>query len=148
MTFDFMNTPEALSAFPVVTPIAVRWSDMDAGLIVNNVHYLRWLEIARTELLEQAGVSDFTGQIERVGVVVGKVMCTYIAPLNYPDTVLVGSRVKEIGEDRFVIENAIFSQKQQRLAAVGEVRLVAFDLRDMKKAPIPDFLRKGLPDFC
>ena len=139
-----MNTPEALSDYAVVTPVKVRWSDLDAGQIVNNVQYLRWLEIGRTDMLEQAGMTDFSGQRVAIGVVVGKVSCTYIAPVDYPDTILVGSRVSGLQADRFTVENALFSSSQNRLVGVAEVRLVSFDLQQMKKALIPDDLWKGL----
>ena len=139
-----MNIPEALEDYHVITPVKIRWSDMDAGMIVNNVHYLRWMEIGRTDMLEKAGVTDFTGQIIPIGVVVGKVSCTYIRPLAYPDTVLVASRVRDIKEDRFIVENALYSVEHKQMAAIGEVRLVTFDLRKMQKTAIPDYLREGL----
>jgi acyl-CoA thioester hydrolase len=77
----------------------------------------------------------------------GKVNCTYLTPLFFPDTVLVGSRVKSYEKDRIVIENAVYSQQQKQLAALGEVRLVPFDLRQMKKATVPDYLWEKLPEF-
>jgi len=40
-----------LKEYPVHVEIPVRWSDMDAFKHVNNVVYLKWVEIARIEYM-------------------------------------------------------------------------------------------------
>lgn len=138
------DTPEVLQHFPVVAPLAVRWSDMDAAAIVNNVHYFRWMEMGRIKLLEEIGITDYTGKTTSLGIVVGKAQCTYITPVSYPDTILVASRVLSVEVDRCEVENALYSTAQQRMIAVGKVRLVCFDIRKMAKADLPADWRAGL----
>ena len=125
---------EALAAFPVRTPITVQWGDQDAFQHVNNVVYFRWYETARMKLFERIG---FAGG-EAVGPILASTSCRYKAPIHYPDDLVVGTRVVDVGSDRFTMEMAIFSPRIGTIAASGEALIVSFDYVAQKKAALPD----------
>ncbi|MCU0583172.1 MAG: thioesterase family protein [Syntrophales bacterium] len=69
------------------------------------------------------------------------------AALSYPDTVSIGARVANVGEDRFVMRYAVYSHRLGRLAAEGEGTLVCFDYRQNRKAPVPEKLRARIAEL-
>lgn len=125
---------EALAAYPVKTPITVHWGDQDAFQHVNNVVYFRWYETARMKLFERI---DFSGS-KPVGPILASTSCRYRAPVHYPDELVVGTRVIDVGGDRFTMEMALFSARTGGIAATGEALIVAFDYGAQKKTALPD----------
>jgi acyl-CoA thioester hydrolase len=134
---------DLLADYPLVIEIPVAWGEMDAFQHVNNIVYLRYAESARIAYLEQAGLSDAL-QTTGIGPILGSIECRYKFPLTYPDTVRVGTRVSEIGADRFHVQFCIVSTRHQRIAAEGSSVIVAFDYRRGSKAPLPESVRAGI----
>ena len=136
-----------LSKFPTVMPIEIRWGDMDAFGHVNNTNFIRYFECARIRFFEELKLTDFM-QGSQIGIIVASVSCKFIAPLYYPDTVEVGALARNIGEDRFDMDYAIFSKQQQRICAVGTSLVVCYDYGVKKKAAIPEQLKPILASSC
>ena len=126
---------ELLKEFPVVTTIQVRWGEMDAANHVNNVLYFRWSETARFDYFEQLNIPVVPGG-DGIGLILGWQDCKYILPIVYPDKIFIGTRLKNLEEDRFILESHFFSEKYQRLAAIAQHRIVPYDYRAKKKAPV------------
>jgi acyl-CoA thioester hydrolase len=133
---------DPLAAFPVVVTIPVQWGDMDALRHVNNVVYLRWFEAARIAYFEKTAV--LAGDSGAVGPILASQTCRYKAPLTYPDTVRVGTRIADLGEDRFTMLFAIASERLGRIAAEGEGLVVSYDYTALKKAPLPPAWRDAI----
>lgn len=134
---------ELLADFPVTVDIAVAWGDMDAMGHVNNTVYFRYFETARIACFDELGL----GSIERspgVGPILHSASCRFRIPLTHPDTVVVGARVDDIDEDRFVMHYRAVSRRHGAVAADGESLIVTFDYTSGTKAPISEDLRKRL----
>ena len=131
-----------LAGFPVVIRRPLDWGEMDAMQHVNNVAYFRWFESGRAALFHRMGLL-IDGAVG-VGVILKSVGCTYRAPLTYPDDVVVGVKVKDVGVDRFTIAHAVWSASQQVVAAEGDGVVVAYDYDAKQKVPIPDAWRAEL----
>ena len=67
--------------------IPVRWGDMDAYGHVNNTVYFRFFEQARCEWIEHMGFR--VSPEEATGPVIINASCTFLAPVNYPATVII-----------------------------------------------------------
>ena len=78
--------------------------DTDAGGVVHNIVYLRFIETARTLLAIQMGM-DFK-EIERTGIhaVVTRTEIDYKSPARLGDVLLVQGRVVEWSGVRFWVE--------------------------------------------
>ena len=131
---------ELLEAYPVVIEIPVAWGEMDSLLHVNNVVYFRYFESARMAYFERIGVWQHMGETG-VAPILASTQCRFRLPLTYPDTVSVGARVSEVGDDRFTMKYVVVSHVQGRIAAEGEGLLVSYDYRGLKKAPLPEETR-------
>jgi acyl-CoA thioester hydrolase len=136
--------PEALQAFPVTTELRVAWGDMDAFGHVNNVVYFRYFEIVRLRYFERIG---FDLSRRHISPILGSISCRFRLPLKYPDTIVCGARVSEIGADRFTVDYAIFSREHQRLAAEGQSIVVAYDYAAAHKAALPAVLVRAIQDL-
>lgn len=133
----------ALEGFPVVVVCPVQWGEMDAYQHVNNVVYFRWFETGRAAYFDRAGLWP-QGAPRGVAPIVHSVSCRYRAPLTYPDEVEIGVRVKSLGEDRFVVEHAVYSRRLGRVAAEGEGVVVSYDYGRGEKAKLPAAWREAI----
>lgn len=133
-----------LDDYPVVVDIDVRWGDIDLLGHVNNIIYLQYFETARIEYLMGAGLEAPGTAWRDFGFLVASAYCRYKAPVTFPDTVDVGARVRALGEDRMVIRHAIRSRRLNKIAATGDVLLVAYDFEAGKRIPIPEEVRASV----
>lgn len=131
-----------LTQFPIVYEQKVAWGDMDAFGHVNNVMYYRYIESARIEYFDRLNVFD-----QDVLTVVASSQCKYLKPVFYPDVLHIGARVEEMRNSAIRMHYVLFSQQQQQIVADGEAVIVFVDKVAMKKALIPQQLRKIIIDL-
>ncbi len=125
-----------LKEYPVHTEISVAWGEMDALQHVNNAVYFRYFETARIDYCQTLDLMAMVSELN-IGPVVSETRCRYKLPVTFPDNLVVGSRVIEIQADRFTMEYAVFSQKQQAITTLGQATIVMFDFKSGKKATLP-----------
>lgn len=134
---------EHLHDYPVTIEIPVAWGEMDAFRHVNNTVYFRYFESVRMVYFERIGLLDILCETG-VGPILATTRCDFKFPLTYPDRVDVGTRVSEIGEDRFTMMYHVFSQQAGRTAARGEGVIVSYDYGAGGKCPLPDAARERI----
>lgn len=137
---------DVLTACTVTMNIPVAWGEMDAMGHVNNIIYFRYFETVRIEYFNRLDMLGYQ-QVSGIGPILAATECRYKMPLHYPDTVIAGSKILSMEEDRFVMGYEIFSTKQKRIAADGEGVIVTYDYRNNKKVPIPAALRAKIMDL-
>jgi acyl-CoA thioester hydrolase len=83
--------------------VRVRYCECDPMGVAHHASYVPWLEIGRTELLRECGVSY--AELERAGVflVIVKLDVRYRRPVKYDDMVEV--RTRWVGGSRIKIEH-------------------------------------------
>ena len=127
----------------VVVEFPVGWGDMDAFQHVNNTVYFRWFEHARIAYFERCGFIQSMEE-DQVGPILGYTDCRFRRALSYPDTVTVTARVRDVEEDRFVMEYEVHSEKLDDVAATGTGKIVCFDYHRNDKVPIPESVRAAI----
>ncbi|OZT82641.1 thioesterase [Vibrio sp. 03_296] len=132
-----------LQDFPVVTEINVTWGEMDALQHINNVVYFRYFETARIEYFNKINLMDEI-KSNQIGPVLSETQCRYRIPVTFPDTLLIGSRVSEVGEDRFTMEYQVVSKKMGKVTTTGSATVVMFDFKNQSKAQLPAVLRDAI----
>lgn len=125
-----------LAGYPILVRVPVAWAEMDVFRHVNNTVFFRWFETARIAYLERIGFDDEMKQ-NGIGPILASTHARFRKPVFYPDTVMVGARATEVGEDRFTMEYAVVSGEQDALAAEGGGIVVSYDYRSRRKAPLP-----------
>lgn len=132
-----MTEQEFRAEFPVILKQDLAWGDMDAFQHINNCVYFRYFENVRLEYFGRVGVIDSMKE-SNVGPILGATECRYLAPLTYPDSILVGTRVSKIREKRFSMRYEIFSTKLNKVVAVGSGEIVYFDFSSGQSCAIPE----------
>lgn len=129
--------------FPVVVEWPVAWADLDYFRHANHAVFFTWFEGARIAYLDRIGFRELT-EARQVGPILASTHARYRRPVIYPDTVVVGARVVEVGEDRFSQEYRLVSRAQGAVAAEGTGTLVSYDYAAARKVPLPDEVRDAI----
>jgi acyl-CoA thioester hydrolase len=125
-----------LADCPVIVDLPVAWGEMDAMGHVNGVIFIRYFETSRFTYFARLGPAlEGMGASDR-GWILASLTCRYRAPLTFPDTVSVGTRVASVGPDRYTMEHRVVSHRLQKVAAEGEVLIVAYDYKQAAKTPL------------
>ena len=126
--------------------LSILWGDEDAFNHVNNVAYLRWCETARVEYLRRIGLFPQLPPLG-IGPIIASQTCHYRRPLNYPDTVVVGTRVTAIGNSSFRMEHRIVSRATGQVGADAESTMVTMDYSTGKSVRVPAAVRQAIVDL-
>ena len=137
------DRPKLLHDYPVAHVQPIAWGDMDGFNHVNNVAYYRYAESARIAYMRAIG---FMAAREDLLTILASSSIQYRRPVTYPDTLLIGVRIKHLGSTSVVQEYAMYSQAQQALVASGEAVIVRTDM-NMVKMPWSDEERALIEQF-
>lgn len=124
-----------------VTRMPMRWGDMDAYGHINNTVYFRFMEQARCEWLEEAGVVVGKGPD---GPVIINASCTFLIPMTYPGTVEVKTYCGQPGRSSVQTYVEMRVEGDERVYAEGAAKVVWMDTTTGKSVPLPDYVRAGL----
>jgi YbgC/YbaW family acyl-CoA thioester hydrolase len=138
-----------------MTPIAkpftieeyVRWSDVDAAGIVCYGAYVRFVEIAETELFRAAGIpygkvfDDFDIWLPRVHF-----SADFHAPARLDEKLKVSAGVKALGRTSLTLAFWIDDHTGRRIAEF-EVVLVCIGRADFAKRSLPPGLKTALSAY-
>lgn len=125
--------------------VMVHWGDMDAMRHVNNIIYLKWVESTRLLLFEKL-VDGNVGEAE-ISPILTWSDIKYIAPVVYPDKVTIHFDIIKIEEDRLHGQAKLYSKAQQRLVAISNNTMMAYNTQLLKKAALPPHWLEVLKRF-
>ncbi|WP_418357769.1 acyl-CoA thioesterase [Shewanella basaltis] len=132
-----------LAQHPINTTIPVAWGEMDALQHVNNAVYFKYFETARLDFFNQINLlADL--KTTGVGPVLSETNARFKRPLTFPDTIIVGTKISDITEDRFVMHYTVFSQAQQAVTTIGWAKVVMFNVKTGQKAKLTPQLLDAL----
>jgi len=135
---DQMNEYLRMEQFPTQVEIPVHWGDMDAFRHVNNTRFFRYMETARISYLESINLS-LGREHKAIGPILAQTSCKFVAPLAYPDSVVVGCRTSAIPDpSEMDQEYLLLSGSSHKTVAVGWARIAAFDYDAQCKARFPE----------
>ncbi len=100
-----------------ITEVEVRYSETDMMGIVYHANYLPWLELGRTNLLKENGITY--SEMEESGYLlpVIEVHMNYRRPATYDDTVVVKTIMKAKAFAKIRLDYELFKKKE--LIATG-----------------------------
>ena len=120
----------------------VYFFDTDAGGVVHNLTYLRWIEAVRTDLAEILGwgIGEMVGG-EHGCPVLTKTEVEYLRPAKLGERVRVISRLGEVGKVRFLVESEVRGAEGQVFCRAKQ-ELVSVDLKTGKAKALREDWRK------
>ena len=124
-------------------PVRVYYQDTDAGGVVFHAQYLAFMERARSELLNTAGI-DLAGFVERHGVLilVHQILVKYHLPARLNELLSVSAEVVKMGRASFVFRQRV--ERGAELLVEADITLALVDRNRMKPARMPAELEQAL----
>ena len=102
-----------------VTPLRVRYPEVDRMGVAHHTHFFVWFEIGRTELLRGAGCSYDRMEGEGIFLPVVEATCRYRAPARYDDNLEVETTLDEISVSRVTFSYLLRREGTSRPLAEG-----------------------------
>ncbi|MDA3920673.1 MAG: thioesterase family protein [Salinisphaera sp.] len=119
-----------------------RWMDNDVYGHVNNVTYYSYFDTAANRYLIEAGGLDIHAT-PVVGFVVEST-CRYMAPVAFPQALIVGVRVDQLTAKSVTYGIGIFADGADTASAAGEFVHVFVARASGRAASIPDDIHSAL----
>lgn len=118
--------------------VRVRYCECDPMGYAHHGEFAKWLEMARIELLREAGI-DY-GEVERGGVfvVVIALSIRYRRPVRYDDQIAVTVTLDDTSAAK--INHSYRIERDGMLLATAETTLACVD-REGRPMRVPDYLR-------
>ena len=122
--------------------IKIYYEDTDAGGVVYYSNYLKFLERARTEMIETVGLTNKKLLEEHKTLIIVK-SCNieYISPVKLEDKIQIYSTIETLNKASFVVIQNI--KKDNNLVVKAKLKLVTVN-QEGKPTKIPSVLEKKL----
>ncbi|MGL5286129.1 MAG: tol-pal system-associated acyl-CoA thioesterase [Aeromonas sp.] len=123
-------------ADPFVFPVRVYYEDTDAGGIVYNANYLKFMERARTEFLRDRGIEQDGLLADGIAFVVTRTEIDFRSAARFNELLTVTTQVVELKRASMRFEQRIFAQ-DGRLITDAQVQIACVTVPQMKPVAIP-----------
>ncbi|HVW96755.1 MAG TPA: thioesterase family protein [Mucilaginibacter sp.] len=137
---------EKLSDYKFKTPIAIRFSDIDAVGHVNNAIYLTYFEVARFAYWRD--IIDWN--LRKDGVIVGRSEVNYLKPITLDDLVFCYVRTTRIGNSSFDMMHVLVrinAEGEEEICTTGKTVCISYDYSQSKSVPIPNRERTRMIEY-
>jgi len=137
-----------MSVQPFAIEEYVRWSDVDHAGIIFYGAYVRFFEIAETELFRAAGY-PYGVFFDRLGIWLPRAHfdCDFSYPARLDDRLRVVAYISRFGTTSMTLHFDVWHLETGRLAAAAREVLVCTDRTSLTPTPIPPNLRAALGPF-
>jgi acyl-CoA thioester hydrolase len=136
---------EKLSDYKYKTPIAIRFSDIDAVGHVNNAIYLTYFEEARLNYWHEA----ICWNLRENGVIVGRSEVNYLKPITLQDEIACYVRTTRIGNSSFDIMHVLvkITPAGEEICTTGKTVCISYDYTANKSVSIPLIERQRMIEY-
>jgi acyl-CoA thioester hydrolase len=130
---------------PYIIEEYVRWSDVDFAGIIFYGSYVRFFEIAETELFRSCGLA-YKDVFDRYDIFLPRkaVHSEFFHPPRLDDRLRVATYVGRVGRTSMTLNFDVLRDGAPPLAAAGWMVLVCVDRARLRPRPLPDGLLAAL----
>lgn len=96
-----------------------QYYETDQMGIIHHSNYIRWMEEARVDLMQQAGISMTAIEDRGIVIPVLRVSCEYRSMTRFGETVIIELKLTEYNGIKMNIEYEIKDKQTRELRAVG-----------------------------
>lgn len=107
--------------------IRIYYEDTDCGGVVYYANYLKYFERARTQYLEERGLSVAGLMKDGTVFVVVHAEVDYRSPARYGETLVIETVVSDVTAASFTCSHVIRERESQRVVVEGAARLATTD---------------------
>jgi YbgC/YbaW family acyl-CoA thioester hydrolase len=126
----------------------VRWSDTDRAGIIYYGQFLRFFEIAETELFRCVGL-PYSDVFDRFDIWLPRVQIhfDFRKPLLLDDLIEVSAYVGRFGTKSLTLNFEVNKKGEPELVAEGQVVLACVSRSTFKSVPVPAAIREALKPY-
>jgi acyl-CoA thioester hydrolase len=126
----------------------VRWSDTDRAGIIYYGQFLRFFEIAETELFRSVGL-PYAEVFDRYDIWLPRVQIhfDFRKPLMLDDLIVVSAYVGRFGSKSFTLRFDVNKKGETDLVAEGHVVLACVSRSSFKSVPVPSGIIEALKPY-
>jgi acyl-CoA thioester hydrolase len=125
--------------------IEVRFADLDVLGHLNNATYLTFIEQARILYIQE--VCGWSGEWQRLGMILARTEIDYKLPVTFGDVVVVFVRTSHIGNKSFDLEYLMSRQRgadAPQIVAAAKTVMVAYDYAQETSISVPQAWREAM----
>lgn len=122
--------------------VKIHYEDTDCGNVVYYANYLKYFERARTDYLEQCGISLKEMHETGTSFLVAPARIDYRAPAHYGETLVIDTWLSRLGRASLTFQYKVFEKTTRRLIVEGDTVIVTVDVRQKLKRLTPDLVAK------
>jgi acyl-CoA thioester hydrolase len=133
---------EKISDYKYKTPVAIRFSDIDAVGHVNNAIYLTYFEEARLNYWREV----INWNLSQNGVIVGRSEVNYLKPITLEDEIVCYVRTTRIGNSSFDMMHLLvrITPNGEEICTTGKTVCISYDYSLNKSISIPQKEREKM----
>ena len=128
--------------FPTFIEMPTRWMDNDAYGHMNNIVHYALIDTAVTDWQRNHGF--FNEDHKCLEFMVVESGCCYFSEAAYPDKIVIGLRIKKIGNTSWIYQAGLFREEDELCFALGFFAQVLVDCEKRRPAPIPKKMHDAL----
>lgn len=132
-----------MEGYRLVTPIQLRFRDLDAIGHVNAPVYFSYLETGRLEMFNRMAGKKM--KLDEIDFIVARLEGDYLSPVVLGDELKLGTRLASLGKTSCVVEQLLEANGKPAFRA-REV-LVFYDREKKSKKPVPGYVLEGAGEF-
>jgi len=128
-----------------ITPIQIRFNDIDLMGHVYNAKYQEFFDLARIAYFEEV-LGDLISWHDK-GLIIASVKTDYIQSTFLNDRIHVVSHVSSLGEKSLEMTQFVYKDGQSEPITIGKTVMVCFDMKRRVSEVIPQNWRKKFMAF-
>ncbi|MCW8856973.1 MAG: tol-pal system-associated acyl-CoA thioesterase [Kangiella sp.] len=139
-----------MSVREFIWPVRVYYEDTDVAGVVFYANYLKFYERGRTEWLRSLGWEQDILIDKGLAFAVAHVDAKYLLPARFNDKLLIKTRIASVRRTSVIFEQEVVTDDEQQLAVnKATIRVACVDMKTMKPAAMPDYLKEEIArDWC
>jgi acyl-CoA thioester hydrolase len=129
------------------TQIRVRYGETDQMGYLYYGNYALYYEVGRTDAIRSLGLTYKAMEETGIALPVAECNLQYLRPAFYDELITVKTMIKEMPSGSYIQFHTEMYNEQNKLINKGLTTLVFFDIKERKKAKIPEALRENLAPY-
>ncbi|KEZ77006.1 acyl-CoA thioesterase [Salinisphaera hydrothermalis] len=130
------------SDYAHITPIKVKWGEMDSLGHVNNTVFFRYSEDGRIDYIHR--ITEGGDTQTSAGPILADLQCSFRRQLRFPADVEIGTRVRRLGRSSLELEQCLFGADSDDPIAIYTNVIVWFDYGAQTSMRIPETVREQI----
>jgi acyl-CoA thioester hydrolase len=132
------------SDYAHLTPIQVKWGEMDSLGHVNNTVFFRYSEDGRIDYIHRVTAEGDGASQSNGGPILADLQCSFLLQLRFPADIEIGTRASRLGRSSLNLEQCLFRVGSEEAIAVFKNVIVWFDFGAQTSMRIPETIREQI----